>query len=77
MSQRICAKCKRELRGAREICIIVVGPFLLVLLMDTPDCNWRNCTICGRAICKTCYSAEMVRVSRNPHPVMDIASLFQ
>lgn len=53
--QNKCVQCGRELRGAQELRLVVIGPFVMVLVMDTPDCNWRNCQTCGSAICKSCY----------------------
>lgn len=78
MSQLICAACKRELRGAREFCIVFIGSVLMVLLIDTPDCNWRNCTTCGKPICKTCYKArEKLGPVRGPDRVVEVATPFQ
>jgi hypothetical protein len=76
MSQnKICAKCGRELRGAQEICLVVIGPFVMVLVVDTPDCNWINCKTCGTAVCKSCYKRNGPPGDiRGPDRVIEIAT---
>lgn len=58
MSQEMnCRICDRELRGAIELCFAGCGGHLLLLVNETPDCNWTRCKWCHAAICKKCQTA--------------------
>ena len=52
-----CRRCGKELTGVIETTFRAVGPFVIITSTETTDCNWRNCHLCRKAICKQCYRA--------------------
>lgn len=53
-----CYLCGRELNGALELKCFAFGKVVIVFLNGTEDCNWRQCKICGKPLCKRCYVIE-------------------
>lgn len=52
-----CNRCQRELRGAIETNFMSLGRLVCITTIETPDCNWVRCRVCGKAVCKPCYFA--------------------
>jgi hypothetical protein len=82
-----CALCSAELTGAIETRYVSMRRVVMMTMIETPDCNWKRCLDCRKAVCKRCFMSlalkclacftkmhkdEPTAIKRNGHVAADL-----